>query len=214
MWSARQWPLESLHWRTLTRTSTSWQFVSIIACSWIITRKANRWRSIWTSVLRSASSWMVWRRTSIPPGTRPTRSPRSPCRWQCQCWRLQWLPVLLVIVQSRSSPYLMSTNNIRCSSRNTLQCTITPQGRRFSESKTFIWSPQSRPCALITVCSPAEDNWQPLCSMPATRMSKPMSLRAWLVQLPVWSVMAGRTLTTMPSSTTWRRRPNSTYFWS
>ncbi len=106
------------------------------------------------------------------------KKPRKPLSTECRCRCLQWLPVLLVSAQSRSSPYLLSANNRRCSSRNMLQCTITPQGRRFSESKTFIWLPQSRPCALMTVCSPTEDNWRPLCSTPATRMSKPRSLRA------------------------------------
>ncbi len=66
----------------------------------------------------------------------------------------------------------------------------------------------------MTICSPTEDSWQPLYLTHATRMSKPRSLKAWLVQLPIWSTMVGRTLTTMPSSTTWRRRPNSRYFWS
>ncbi len=66
----------------------------------------------------------------------------------------------------------------------------------------------------MTVCSPTENSWRPLCSMPTMRMSKPRLLRAWLVQLPVWSAMAGRTLTTMPSSITWRRCLNSPYFWN
>jgi len=66
----------------------------------------------------------------------------------------------------------------------------------------------------MTFCSPTEDNWQPFYWTLATRMSKPRSLRAWLVQLPVWSAMVGRTLTTMPSSTTWRHRLNSPCFWS